>query len=370
MNILVLAHNAEGFYRPRRELMQALKQEGHKVIVSVPRGTFFDKIAALADEVVDTPIERRGTNPIKDLRLLYFYHRLMKKMKPDCVLSYAIKPNLYGGMAAQNNHIPYMPNVTGLGTAFDKAGPIRAFIVRMYRNIAKKAQCAFLQNSANQEALEKFGIRWKKTVLLPGSGINLDDYRACDYPDNDGKLRFLFISRIMRDKGIHELIDAARGLGEHFENLEFHILGYCENGYEDKIAAWAKEKNIFYHGPQEDVRPFLARCDCLVHPSYHEGMSNVCLEAAASARPILASDIPGCRETFDDGITGIGFAPRDTDSLRNAIERFMNLSYEERKCMGLRGRKKVEQKFDRSIVIRAYMEEIQKINYGEGTLNV
>lgn len=358
---MILAHNAEGLYRPRRELMQALKQEGHKVIVSVPRGKFFDKISALADEVVDTPLERRGTNPVKDLRLLYFYHRLMRRIKPDCVLSYAIKPNLYGGMAAQKNHIPYMPNVTGLGTAFDKAGPIRAFIVRMYRGISQKAQCAFLQNSANQEVLEKFGICWKKTVLLPGSGINLEDYHVCDYPDNDGKFRFLFISRIMKEKGIHELMDAARSLGGRFENMEFHILGYCENGYGEKMAAWAKGKNIFYHGPQEDVRPFLAMCDCLVHPSYHEGMSNVCLEAAASARPILASNIPGCKEIFDDGVTGIGFAPRDANDLKYAIERFVRIPYEERKNMGLRGREKVEREFDRKLVIQAYLEEIEEI---------
>ena len=166
MNILVLAHNAEGFYRPRRELMQALKQCGHKVVVSVPRGNCYDKISAIVDEVVDTPIERRGKNPFKDLRLWYFYRRLMKVVKPDCVLSYAIKPNLYGGMAAQTCNIPYMPNITGLGTAFDKAGPVRALIVRMYRKIAGGAQCAFLQNKANQEELESFGIHWKRPVLI------------------------------------------------------------------------------------------------------------------------------------------------------------------------------------------------------------
>lgn len=361
MKILILAHHAEGLYRPRHELMQALKQAGHKVIVSIPRGIYYDKVSALVDEVVDTPIERRGTNPIKDLRLLHFYHRLMKNIKPDCVLSYAIKPNLYGGITAQKSHIPYMPNITGLGTAFDKAGLIRTFIVCMYRKIAGQAQCAFLQNNANKAVMEKFGIHWKKVVLLPGSGINLSDFPACDYSRDGKQFRFLFVSRIMRDKGIHELIEAARILGSRYENLEFHILGYCENGYEDKMAAWAKEKNIFYHGPQENVRPFLAMCDCLVHPSYHEGMSNVCLEAAASARPVLASNIPGCKEIFDDGITGIGFAPRNVSSLVEAIERFMCLPYEERKKMGLLGRKKVEQEFDRKRVIQAYLEEIEEI---------
>ncbi len=361
MNILILAHNAEGLYRPRRELMQALKKDGHNITVSIPRENYYEEVSSLVDEVVDTPIERRGKNPVKDLKLLYFYHRLMKKMKPDCVLSYAIKPNLYGGMAAQKNHIPYMPNITGLGTAFDKAGPIRALIVRIYRKIAEKAQCAFLQNEANKEALEKFGICWKKSILLPGSGINLNEYNAFDYPSDSGKFRFLYISRIMRDKGIHELMYAAHRLGEQFENLEFHILGYCEDGYTEKMSEWAKAKNVIYHGSQNDVRPFLKMCDCIVHPSYHEGMSNVCLEAAASARPILASDIPGCKETFDDGITGIGFTPRDANSLENAIKRFMRLPYEERKNMGLRGRKKVEREFDRRIVINAYLKEIQKI---------
>ena len=361
MNILVLAHQAEGLYRPRRELMQALKQAGHHVTVSIPKGTYYDKVSALVDEVVDTPIERRGTNPFKDLGLLYFYYRLMKKMKPDCVLSYAIKPNLYGGMAAQKNHIPYMPNITGLGTAFDAAGPIRAFIIRMYRKIAGNAQCAFLQNKSNKEVLEKFGIYWKKAVLLPGSGINLKDFPACEYPRDDRKYRFLFVSRIMRDKGIHELMEAARILRDRYENLEFHILGYCENGYEDKMDTWSKEENVFYHGPQDNIRPFLEMCDCLVHPSYHEGMSNVCLEAAASARPVLASNIPGCKEIFDDGVTGISFAPRNVNSLVEAIEHFVRLSHEERENMGIRGREKVEAEFDRKLVIQAYLNEIQKI---------
>lgn len=361
MDILILAHDAEGLYRPRRELMQTLKQKGYRVTVSIPKGAYYDKISALADEVVDTPIERRGMNPVKDLRLLYFYHRLMKKMRPDCILSYAIKPNLYGGIAAQKNHIPYMPNITGLGSAFDQGGMIRSFIACLYRRIAGKAQCAFLQNTANMEVLGALGVHWKKAILLPGSGVNLNDYRAVDYPADDGTFRLLFISRIMKDKGIHELIEAAHVLGKRFANVEFHILGYCEDGYVEIMKDWAREKNIFYHGPQEDVRPFLKMCDGLVHPSYHEGMSNVCLEAAASARPILASNIPGCRETFDEGTTGLGFAPRNVASLVGTIERFISLSYEERKNMGIRGRKKVEREFDREIVVRTYLEEIQKI---------
>ncbi len=361
MNILILAHDAEGLYRPRHELLKALRQVGHRVIVSIPRGTYYDKVSALVDEVVDTPIERRGMNPVKDLQLIMFYRRLMKKTKPDCVLSYAIKPNLYGGIVAIKNHIPYMPNITGLGTAFDKGGLIRTYIVHLYKMISAKAHCAFLQNVANMEALEQLGIHWGKVILLPGSGVNLNDYRAFDYPSDDGKFRFVLISRIMRDKGIHELIDAARLLGKRVTNVEFHILGYCENGYAKKMGEWAKEHNIFYHGPQDDVRPFLKMCSGLIHPSYHEGMSNVCLEAAASARPILASDIPGCRETFDEGITGIGFAPRDANSLVEAIERFMSLSYEERKKMGLRGRNKMEREFDRQIIVNAYLSEIQRI---------
>lgn len=360
MTILILAHQAEGLYRPRRELMQALKHEGYKVIVSIPRGPYYDQVAALVDEVVETPIERRGMNPIKDLRLLLFYHRLMRRIKPDCILSFAIKPNLYGGIAAQKNHIPYMPNITGLGTAFDKAGPVRAVVVRMYRKIAGKTQCAFLQNKANKEILEKYGIHWRNPVLIPGSGVNLMDYSADEYPEDDGTFRFLFISRIMRDKGIHELMDAARILGERHDNLEFHILGYCEEGYTSLMDEWAKGKNVFYHGHQDDTRPFMAKCDCLIHPSYHEGMSNVCLEAAASARPILASNIPGCKETFDDGISGIAFEPRDADSLVEAIEKFIHLTSENRKHMGLRGRKKVEREFDRQIVVNAYLKEIKK----------
>ncbi|TYZ26671.1 glycosyltransferase family 4 protein [Selenomonas caprae] len=359
MKILILAHHAEGLYLPRRELMMRLKEDGHTVLTAIPTGRCFDKVAAIVDGVFPAPVKRRGMNPFSDIKLIWFYYRLLKKLNPDCVLTYTIKPNLYGGMVARACNVPYLMNITGLGTAFAKENLLCRIATLMYKVVAGHEQCVFFQNADNRQILERRGVSWKKPILIPGSGVNLKHFNKQTYPNDDGKVRLLFISRIMRDKGIHELVSAAKILKNKYPNIEFHILGNCEDDYASKMEMWSKEPNIIYHGGQRDTRPFMKACDALLHPSYHEGMSNVCLEAAATARPIIASNISGCREIFDEMISGIGFEPHNVNSLVKAIETFINLPYETRKNMGICARKKVEEKFDRNLVIQAYMDELE-----------
>lgn len=363
MKILIFAHHAEGLYLPRKELIMQLKKVGHEVIVSIPKGRCYEKIEALVDKVIDTPVERRGMNPIKDGKLLWFYAQIINKYRPDCILSYAIKPNLYGGIVGRFYHVPYIMNITGLGTAFSRENIICKVATALYKLVAGHERCVFFQNKGNQLILEQHNINWRNPVLIPGSGVNLDAYSYEVYPDDDGVIRFLFVSRILREKGIYELAEASKKIKKKYSNIEFHVLGKCEDGYEAVMKKWHDDGIFIYHGHQSDVKKFIKEANALVHPSYYpEGMSNVCLEAAATGRPVLTtSDIYGCKETVDDGITGYKFLSRNVPSLCSALEAFINLPNTQKIIMGQKAREKMERQFDRQIVIDAYFSELVKI---------
>lgn len=357
--IMIVVNAVSNLVNFRHELIVALLREGYEVLIVTPKGEGLAQYEALGCKILIQPVNRHGKSITQDMALMMKYFSYIQQYRPFAVLTYTIKPNLYAGFAARMLRVPYLINITGLGIAFDKQGAMRSLIVHMYRRVLKHAACVFYQNKTNRKTFIKLKIPFRHSEVLPGSGVNLEHFVAEPYPPQDDKIRLLFISRIMKDKGIHELVNAAKLLGRKYHDLEFHILGACEDDYAPKMAEWAKADNIYYHGVQKDTRPFMKQCDALVHPSYHEGMSNVCLEAAATARPIIASDIPGCREIFDESISGLGFEPRNVNSLVKAIEKFIHLPYEVRKNMGVCGRKKVEEKFDRNLVIQAYMDELE-----------
>lgn len=357
--IMIVVNAVSNLINFRHELIIALLQRGYEVLIVTPYGSGLSRYERMGCKVLIQSVNRHGKSVTQDMALLMKYFSFIQKYKPFAVLTYTIKPNLYAGFAARMLRVPYLINITGLGIAFDKQGAMRSLIVHMYRRVLKHAACVFYQNKNNRKTFIKLHIPFHHSEILPGSGVNLEYYTAKPYPLKSKTIKLLFISRIMRDKGIHELVNAARLLGRKYAELEFHILGACEDDYATKMEQWAKETNIFYHGVQKDTRPFMEECDALVHPSYHEGMSNVCLEAAATGRPIIASNIPGCAEIFDEGISGIGFEPRNVNSLVKAIEKFIAIPYEKRQEMGRRGRKKVEEKFDRKLVIQAYMDELE-----------
>ncbi len=357
--IMIVVNAVSNLVNFRHELIVALLREGYEVLIVTPKGEGLAQYEALGCKILIQPVNRHGKSITQDMALMMKYFSYIQQYRPFAVLTYTIKPNLYAGFAARMLRVPYLINITGLGIAFDKQGAMRSLIVHMYRRVLKHAACVFYQNKTNRKTFIKLKIPFRHSEVLPGSGVNLEHFVAEPYPPQDDKIRLLFISRIMKDKGIHELVNAAKLLGRKYHDLEFHILGACEDDYAPKMAEWAKADNIYYHGVQKDTRPFMKQCDALVHPSYHEGMSNVCLEAAATARPIIASDIPGCREIFDESISGLGFEPRNVNSLVKAIEKFIHLPYEVRKNMGACGRKKVEEKFDRNLVIQAYMDELE-----------
>ena len=360
-SILILSNSDSGLYDFRKEVLKALMEKGFHVLVSVPDTGYVERIKALGCEYIPTAFERRGMNPFQDMKLLLFYRRLIKTHSPAAVLTYTIKPNIYGGLAARLTGIPYLVNVTGLGPTLGHGGVLQKMIVLMYRTALKKASCVFFQNQGNRDFLVQRGCVTGKTRVIPGSGVNLKEHLPQEYPA-DTPVRFVSIMRLMKDKGIEELLTAAQRIHERHPDTLFQILGAYEEEtrqlYEPCVKALEEKGAIRYYGYRDDVPEFLKECQAVVHPSYHEGMSNVLLEAAATARPVLASAVEGCLDTFEEGRSGLAFAPQDADSLEAALESFLRLPYEKRREMGLCGRRFVEERFDRNFVVAAYLEEL------------
>ena len=358
--VLILANIAKGFYDLRQELLRELVKK-YEVYVAVPDSPDIVYIENLNCKIEKTPFERRGMNPFKDFKLFITYIKLLNKIKPDIVLSYTIKPNMYGGMACRLKKVPQIANITGLGTAVENGGFLQKILFFMYKITMKKTKCIFFQNTNNLNVFKKNKLVKDNYRLIPGSGVNLMRFDIEQYPNNN-IIKFLFIARIMREKGIDEYLDAAKFIKEKYKNTEFGILGtYEQEAYKEKINDYEQKGFVKYAGFKADIREDIKNSNCVILPSRcGEGMATVLLESAATGRPIIATDIHGCRETIDDGINGYICKVKDTQSLADAIEKFINLSFNEQKQMGLKGREKMEKEFDRNIVVKAYLEEIDK----------
>lgn len=360
MRILILSNFGMGLYKFRKELLQELIKHGHEVFVSLPNDDYVPLLENLGCEYIESNVDRRGTNPLADMKLLFSYIKIINKTKPDIVLTYTIKPNVYGGIACRITKTPYLPNITGLGTAVENKGLIQKITLYLYKIALKNPECIFFQNESNRQFFIERGIIKNKSKVIPGSGVNLDQHCYEEYPNNKGNIRLLFIGRIMKAKGIDELLKAAKEIKESQKNVEFHIVGFCEEGYLEELRELNDSGIIHYHGQQDDVHKFIKDSHATILPSYHEGTSNVLLESASTGRPILASNVTGCKETFDAGISGIGFEVKSVKALISAIQQFLDLPHDNKKQMGIAGRKKMEQEYDRKIVTNAYLEQISR----------
>lgn len=357
--VLVLVNHDVVIYNFRKELIERLLLEGYHVVISSPYGERIDDLIAMGCEYYEATIERHGTNPFKEFKLLTYYKNLMKKVKPDVVLTYTIKPNIYGGLAAKKHNIPYIANITGLGTAVEKDSIIQKINIVLYKIAFSKIHKVFFQNTENMNFFKKNNIVVDKHELVPGSGVNLNHFRVLEYPSED-TIEFVFISRIMKKKGIDQFIAAAKYISKKYSNTRFHICGFCEENYESELTELERQGVLEYHGMVRDIRNILSKIHCTVHPTYYpEGLSNVLLESSASGRPIITTDRSGCREVVDEDNSGYIVKQKDTRDLINKIEKFINLSYKEKVQMGLMGRAKVSKEFDRSIVVNAYIKEIE-----------
>ena len=362
LKILVLTNSAGGLYHFRSELLETLLGEGYDVFFCVPDiqdAMFVQLLETVGCTYIHTPMSRSGVNPLDDIRLARQYQKVVKEVRPDVILSYTIKPNLYGSFVAARARIPIIMNITGLGSAL-QTGKLKSLVTRMYRYAGKHAAVVFFENKANMDwFLTNRLVAPEKTRLIPGSGVNLEKFRPLPKINDDGVVRFLFIGRIMRDKGIEEYLAAAARIRRQHPDTEFQIVGSYE---EERYREWLEgNDDVRYLGRSDDVREQIREVDCIVHPSYHEGMSNVLLEGAAMGKPLIASNIPGCREVIDDGVNGFVFEPRCVDDLVDKLERFLSMDRNKWVNMGMKSREKVEREFDRNLVVNAYLEAIEEI---------
>ena len=375
--IALLTNNDDDVYCFRLELIKAMMDAGFRVLISCPDGPKFDVMEEIGlrknQEFIydDPPIDRRGTSVKKDYNLMMHYKKLFKEYKPAVVLTYTAKPNVYASLIAHKLHIPVINNVTGLGSIVNEKGLKKKFIMWLFKKAYRASACIMFQNSTNMELAKKLG--WVKggCKLIPGSGVDLKRYPVQDYPEGGNGLEgetvvFNYIGRILHDKGVDDYIAAAKRIKEKYPNTEFNMLGFIEpteSHYESELKQLGEEGLVFYRGSQKDVKPWIKRAHGIIHPStYGEGMSNVLLENASSGRLIITTDNPGCRETVNDGVSGYIYPGGDVDALVAKIETVVHvMTNDERKTMGLEGRKKIEKEFSREIVIDAYLTKIKEL---------
>ena len=356
--VLFLVNHDVVIYNFRKELVERLLSDGNEVVISSPYGERIDLLKNMGCRYVPVKLDRHGKNPLDEIRLIFYYIELIRTVKPDMIFSYTIKPNLYGALAAAVCKVPIVVNITGLGSAVENPGKLQKLMITAYKIAFRKVQTVFIQNEENRQFFIDHHIAVDKLKLLPGSGVNLGQFHILDYPD-DTTVEFVFISRIMKEKGIDQYLEMAEYIRKKYPQTRFHICGFCEEEYEDILKEYEDRGIITYHGLIMDVREVLTYTHCTIHPSYYpEGISNVLLESAACGRPLISTDRSGCREVIDDGVNGYIVPQKDAKALIEAAEKFMRLKNEERRQMGLAGREKVEREFDRKIVVNTYMSEV------------
>lgn len=356
--ILFLVNHDVVIYNFRLEIVERFIADGHEVHISSPYGERIDDLVALGAIFHEIEMDRHGMNPKEEIKIYRAYKKLLKEVKPDIVFGFTIKPNIYGAMAARKYKIPFVANITGLGTAVENGGWKQKFFVLLYKYAFRGIQRVFFQNEENRQFFVDHKIALSAQAMLPGSGVNLERFPYREYPKDD-VIKFAFISRIMKEKGIEQYLEAAQEIKKRHDNVEFHICGFCEDEYDGRLQEMSEAGIVIYHGMIREVSEFMGEMHCIIHPTYYpEGISNVLLEACASGRPIITTDRSGCREVVDDGINGYMIPQQDTDALVEGIERFLRLSYEEQRIMGINARRKVEMEYDRQIVVEKYVAEL------------
>lgn len=365
--IAIVINTSWNIYNFREGLLRAFQDSGYHVIAIAPFDDYAEKLEDLGFEYHNININNKGTNPVEDVKLIWAFYQLYKRVKPDVLLLYTIKPNVYGTVAARLAGIPVISNISGLGTVFLDHS-FSSKVARLLYKIALRFPAkVFFQNSEDRALfIHSKLVAEDKTGLLPGSGIDTDKYTPIDNERANFPLSFLFIARLVKDKGLVEFVDAARILKKKYPTVQFNVLGAFYPGNptaitEDEMVSWEQEGVVKYLGVSNDVPSLIARADCVVLPSYREGLSRVLLEAASMAKPIVTTDVPGCRNVVDDGVNGFLCKVKDAQDLALQMERMIHLDDDQRIEMGWKGREKVVKEFDESIVIEEYQRVVREV---------
>lgn len=368
MKVAIIVNKSWNVINFRLGLIRELMISGHEVVTITSEDDYTSRLHDLKIRNIAVPLDAKGKHPGRDLLLIWRYWCFLKHEKPDVCLTYTIKPNIYGSLAAHALGIPVISTITGLGEVYGRENLLSKTVSQLYKYVFSRSSKVFFQNGENlQMFLSKGLIQKKKAIEVPGSGVDLEHFYLSQRPFSKEKFRFLFIGRLLWDKGIAEFVEAARMIRKKRQDVEFCLLGFIE---QDRVSAvspkhiedWEKEEVVKYLGATGDVREDIERADCVVLPSFYgEGTPRSLLEAAAMGRPIITTDSIGCRNTVDDGVNGFLCKPRNPEDLARKMQRMTELTLSERTEMGYNGRSKMVDEFDEGIVIVKYCKAIKEI---------
>ena len=364
--VVISINSAWNVFNFRAGLIAALRRAEWRVVVLAPEDGYGEQVRALGAEFIAVPISPRGMSPIGDLKLLWRFWRLLGRVRPDAFLGYTIKPNVWGSLAAQARGVPVLNNVSGLGETFLAPGPLNRLVRLLYRVAFARSRVVFFQNGDDRALFEGLAlVDPTKVRLLPGSGIDTVRFAAAPLPDNDERFTFLLVGRLLVAKGVGEFAEAARAVRRRHPAARFQLLSLPQEGRgaidSAAVRAWQAEGLIELLPPTDDVRPALAAADCVVLPSYREGTPRSLLEAAAVGRPLIATDVPGCREVVHEGENGFLVPARDAAALAGAMERMLTLSSADRQVLGRASRALVECRFAEHLVTDAYAAALDEV---------
>jgi glycosyltransferase involved in cell wall biosynthesis len=364
MHIIATANASWNLFNFRRGVLAAILADGHTVTAVAPDDAYSDRLIELGCHFLPLEIDSKGLSPLRDLALLASFRRTFQRASPDAVIGYTIKNNIYGALAARSLGIPFLPNVSGLGTAFASNDWLQLLVTGLHQLAFRKTPAVFFQNEADRELFIKLRIVDQTTArILPGSGVDLGHFQHVRRPARS-EVKFLFVGRMLWDKGVGEFVEAARTVRKDHAETKFELVGPAavkSRGAIDPatIGLWTRDGWLTHAGEVEDVRPYIAGADCLVLPSYYpEGTPRVLLEACAMGCPIITTDMPGCRSAVEDGVTGFLCNPRDPDDLAAQMRRVIALGGAGRAEMGQKARAKMEREYDQALVINAYLREL------------
>ncbi len=363
--VILVANTSWYLHNFRLGLIKALLARQYVVSTLAPEDEFSDKLRETGCLHFHLTMDNKGLNPVGDLMMKKKLSEIYREINPDLILHYTIKPVIYGSTAAAKLNIPFINNITGLGTAFIKRNWVTWLVKWLYRLSQKNANQVFFQNTDDKELFKREKLIPENVPqdVIPGTGINTDHFNVRPYPESN-PVTFLLIARLLWDKGVGEFVEAARQIKLEFGDVRFQLLGFLDVSNRttisrDQMQIWIKQGIIEYLGETDDVRPYIADADCVVLPSYREGLPRTLLEAAAMGRPIIATDVTGCREVVQNGVNGYLCKARDANDLAEKMKDIIMLSTGERKEMGLKGREKVERYFDEKIIVEKIINRIE-----------
>jgi glycosyltransferase involved in cell wall biosynthesis len=364
--VLIVSNTAWSIFNFRRALIAALREKDFHVLAAAPSDEYAAEVGKLGCDFRPLPMDNAGTNPFRDALLLLRLRKLIRTHRVSMVLTFTVKPNVYGAMAAWSLGVPIICNVTGIGTAFLRRDWLSRLVSALYRFALHRACHSFFQNRDHQKDFVDRGIAPRTRIsLLPGSGVDTQRFSPKSDSRDRPPFRFLLLGRVLRDKGVVEYVEAARRVRASIPNTEFLLMGFMDVANRSAIPKtdiedWVASGIITFIPARSDVRDVIAASDCVVLPSYTEGMPRSLLEGAAMAKPLIATDVPGCREVVEHGVNGYLVRPRDALALSQAMQSMLELSPDMRTKMGLAGREKVVREYDERVVIQRYLEQITK----------